>query len=230
MLRRSPVKREPYTTCALPRSTGARSFGQSSGSYSRSASWMSTRSPVTCSSPVRIAAPLPRLSVCVTTRTVLSASWREHLARAVGAAVVDEHDLAVDRKLDRAHPPHDLHDRVALVVDGDDDRELRGTASLAVRLRVTGPSGTTRGAGETFAEIDPRAPNRGPRGERDVGTPLLRIVDRQRLVHDLRTRAGDLEHGVRQLEHRELVGLPMFIGPRWSDSSRARMPATSSST
>ena len=36
---------------------------------------MSTRSPVTCSSPVRIAAPLPRFAACLTTLTVLSPSW-----------------------------------------------------------------------------------------------------------------------------------------------------------
>ena len=51
----------------------------------------------------------------------------EHVARPVGAAVVDEHDLALDRELDGAHPPHDLHHGVALVVDGDDDRELGNT-------------------------------------------------------------------------------------------------------
>ena len=51
---------------------------------------------MTCSSPVRIAAPLPRFASWVTTRTVLSPSWREHVARAVGAAVVDDDDLEVD--------------------------------------------------------------------------------------------------------------------------------------
>ena len=137
MLRRSPVNREPYTTRALPRSTGASSFGQSSGSYSRSASWMSTRSPVTCARPVRIAAPLPRLRSWVTTRTVLSASWRSTSRVPSVLPSSTMHDLEVERKLDRAHAAHDLHHRVALVVDGHDDRQLR---VLLPRLQVVPPA------------------------------------------------------------------------------------------
>jgi len=42
--------------------------GYSAGSYSRSASWTIAMSPVMCSIAVRMAAPLPRLTGCVTTR------------------------------------------------------------------------------------------------------------------------------------------------------------------
>src|SRR5712691_5004788 len=39
----------------------------------------------------------------------------------------------------------------------------------------------------------------------DVGLPLLRVVDRQGLEDDLALRAGHLEHGLGELEQRELV-------------------------
>src|SRR6187431_2903279 len=38
----------------------------------------------------------------------------------------------------------------------------------------------------------------------DVGLANLGVVDRQRLEHDLAARAGDHEHGLRQLEDGEL--------------------------
>ena len=54
----------------------------------------------------------------------------QHVARAVGAAVVDDHDLEVDGQLDLAHAAHDLHHGVALVEHGDDHRQL----AVVVRL------------------------------------------------------------------------------------------------
>ena len=54
-----PMKREPKTTSACPSRIGWMSRGYSRGSYSRSASWMTTMSPVACPKPVRSAAPLP---------------------------------------------------------------------------------------------------------------------------------------------------------------------------
>ena len=42
-------------------------------------------------------------------------------------------------------------------------------------------------------------------GQRDVGLADLRIVGRQRLVHDLRPRAGDVDDRLGELEQRELV-------------------------
>ena len=48
----------------------------------------------------------------------------QHVAGAVGAAVVDDEDLELERQLDRAHATHDLHHRVALVEHGHDHREL----------------------------------------------------------------------------------------------------------
>ena len=166
MLRCSPVMREPYTTFARPLSIGASSFGQSSGSYSRSASWMSTRSPVTCSSPVRIAAPFPRFCGWVTIFTVLSPSWVSTGVGAVVAAVVDDDELAVERQLDRAHPAQDLDHRVALVVHGHDHRELRygHRVVLSATPDVTdrAPCGTTRTCGSVPREAGPSAPIRAP--------------------------------------------------------------------
>ena len=54
-----PTKRDPNTTSALPAAIGSSSLGYSFGSYSRSASWTMTMSPVACLKPVRSAAPLP---------------------------------------------------------------------------------------------------------------------------------------------------------------------------
>src|SRR5262249_48205099 len=90
------------------------------------------------------------------------------------------------------------------------------TDSVLNRAAVSslGPSSLTLppepfvGAGETFAEVDLRTPAEHVVRERDVGTTAHRIVERERLEHDLRGRAGDVEHCLRQLEHRELVRVP----------------------
>src|SRR4030095_9279548 len=60
------------------------------------------------------------------------------------------------------------------------------------------------GAGETFAEVDLGAPAEDFGGERDVGPAPRRIVDGQRLEHDLGARSCDLEHGAGEVQHGEL--------------------------
>ena len=63
---RRTASRRPRRPC--PSRIGSSSLGYSCGSYSRSASWMMTMSPVTAANPVRRAAPLPRLRSCRTRR------------------------------------------------------------------------------------------------------------------------------------------------------------------
>ena len=53
------MKRDPNTTSAFPSAIGFTSLGYSLGSYSRSASWTMTASPVAAAKPVRSAAPFP---------------------------------------------------------------------------------------------------------------------------------------------------------------------------
>src|SRR6266516_1931010 len=64
------------------------------------------------------------------------------------------------------------------------------------------------GAGETFAEVDLGAPAEHVGRKRDVGPAPRRIVDGQRLEHDLGARSRDLAHGVGEIEHGELVRVP----------------------
>ena len=62
--------RSPNPASARPSAIGASSFGYSCGSYSRSASWTMTTSPVAAANPVRSAAPLPWLRSWYNTRTL----------------------------------------------------------------------------------------------------------------------------------------------------------------
>src|SRR5256885_1761261 len=64
---RPPVRRDPYTTSAYPSTIGRISSITSEGSYSMSASWITTTSPVVRAIPVRTAAPSPRLRPCWST-------------------------------------------------------------------------------------------------------------------------------------------------------------------
>src|SRR5437868_5376030 len=64
------------------------------------------------------------------------------------------------------------------------------------------------GAGETFAEVDLRAPAEHVGRKRDVRPAACRIVDGQRLEHDLGARSRDLEHRVGEVQHGELVRVP----------------------
>src|SRR2546427_170646 len=58
---------------------------------------------------------------------------------------------------------------------------------------------------ESLTQRDRRCPSQDLAGEREVGLTLGGIVDRQRLVHDLRAGPGELEHDLGQLEHGELA-------------------------
>src|SRR5262249_61782230 len=79
------------------------------------------------------------------------------------------------------------------------------TDSVLNRAAVSslGPSSLTLppepfvGAGETFAEVDLRTPAEHVVRERDVGTTAHRIVERERLEHDLRDPARGVAHSPR---------------------------------
>ena len=99
---------------------------------------MTTRSPVTSWKPRRSAAPLPpfvgwRISL---NRQLAAASARQHVARAVRRAVVDDDELDADRHGE--HAPDDLLDRRPLVVHRHDDRQQRiGQDALQPRHQST---------------------------------------------------------------------------------------------
>src|SRR4051794_18307241 len=90
-----------------------------------------------------------------------------------------------------------------------------GTASDAARTRPAAPRRTLRTARppsrgaehppQAVLELDLRLPAEQLACPRDVGLAHLRIVDGQRLVHDLGLRAGHAEHRLRELVQRELV-------------------------
>src|SRR4051794_2615465 len=61
---------------------------------------------------------------------------------------------------------------------------------------------------EAVAQLDGRRPPEQVASPRDVGPALLGVVGRQRLVDDLRARAGHVDHGLGEFEQRELVGVP----------------------
>src|SRR5262249_59543513 len=90
------------------------------------------------------------------------------------------------------------------------------TDSVLNRAAVSslGPSSLTLppepfvGAGETFAEVDLRTPAEHVVRERDVGTTAHRIVERERLEHDLRGRARDGQHCLRPPQHRAHAPAP----------------------
>ena len=131
-----PRKREPKTTSACPSRIGWISRGYSAGSYSRSASWMTTTSPVTWRTAVRTAAPLPWFCGWKTHHQPVLGRVRrlrlhggQRIARAVGRAVVDDDDLLRDRH--RHHALEQGAHRARLVEDGDDDREAEVGAHAA---------------------------------------------------------------------------------------------------
>src|SRR6476659_7345108 len=71
----------------------------------------------------------------------------------------------------------------------------------------SGTSEPCRGVAQPFVQRHARLPPEHPLGQGDVGLALRGVVDRQWLVDDLRRRTGYLEHLLRQLENRELVGV-----------------------
>src|SRR4051812_23317931 len=211
MFRRSPVKREPYTTVAFPRKIGASSLGQSSGSYSRSASWIRTRSPVTCSRPVRIAAPLPRLAVCFTTLTVESPSW---LSTCWVPSELPSSTITNSRSTGSSTA------RIRRMISTTVVRSLNtGTITESLRYPPVSTSATWHPGGvvtelravrgeralEPLSELDLRLPTEQLLRQGDVGLALGRVVGGERLERDLRRRAGDVDHRLGELEDRELV-------------------------
>src|SRR6476469_327510 len=172
---------------------------------------MSTRSPVTCSSPVRIAAPLPWLAGCFTTLTVESPSWFSTCwvpselpsstmtnSRSIGSSTARIRRMistTVVRSLNTGtmtesflYPPVSTaatqHPRVVVAERGP----VRGERAL-----------------ESLAELDLRLPAEQPLRERDVGLALRGVVGGARLERDLRRRARHVDHGLGELEDRELV-------------------------
>ena len=69
------MKREPNTTSALPSRIGWMSPGMSRGSYSRSASWTMTMSPLAAAKPARNAAPFPMFCGCSRSCTSFEPRW-----------------------------------------------------------------------------------------------------------------------------------------------------------
>ena len=219
--------------------------GQSSGSYSRSASWMSTRSPVTCSS---------------------AGADRRALAR--GSRVLDDLDGAV-AELARAPagcrrslPSSTTMNsrsigsstaRMRRMISTTVLRSLK-TGTITESLRYPPVSTRPRGASGRVDARTPRGTTRSVRsrpsrswtsgshpstsrasvmsGWRCVGSSIG-----QRLERDLRRRAGDVEHRLGQLEDRELVrvadvhradvvGLEQRRGARRSRRRRSRTTAS----
>src|SRR4051812_20069537 len=65
-------------------------------------------------------------------------------------------------------------------------------------------AGLLDGPAQTLAQADRWLPTKDLLGQGDVGPPLLGIVGRQRLEHDLRARARQVDDRLCQLEEREL--------------------------
>jgi hypothetical protein len=130
------VRREPETTSAAPRTIGSISAGTSMGSYSMSASWITTMSPSTCASPVRIAEPLPPFGL----RTTRIFRSRSHCSRIAAVPSVepssnDDYLLVERQDID---PGQHLGDGGRLVEDGNDEahtRERRSRRERAARVR-----------------------------------------------------------------------------------------------
>src|SRR5713101_4312041 len=234
MLRRSPVKRDPYTTTALPRSSGLSNLGQSAGSYSRSASCTNTRSPVTCSRPLRTAAPFPRFSSWVTTRTVLSASW---VSTSLVPSVLPSSTNTISRSTGNstARMRRTISTTVlrssntgtitesfpySALLDPASDPCSKPRSGLA-----TVPPVPVEGVGETLAKADRRTPVEDLLGERDIRSSLPGIVVGQWLEHQLRAASDDLVHELGELVHRELLGVSDVHGPDVLGVEQREQPA-----
>ena len=211
MLRRSPVNREPYTTRALPAQHRRDQLRPvlgvvlEVGVLDRARSRRSRRSR-----PVRTAAPLPRLSLVQDDAHGAVAELAQHVAGAVGAAVVDHDDLALDAvgELDRAHAPQrSRRTRVALVEDGHDHRELaqlrrrRGHARPRARSSRYQACVRSRPSRSSIFGSQPSSSRaRVMSGWRRVGSP---IGSGSNTSSDVEPATS--QHELGQLEHRELV-------------------------
>ena len=178
---------------------------------------------MTCASPLRIAAPFPRLRLVGDDPHRAVAELAQHVAGAVGAAVVDDHDLEVDRQVDRAHAAHDLDDGVALVEHRHDHRQL---AVVVRRLQLCHrASGTSRACGRDLRGGRPWDANRAPARRarcRDAAAGDRRSGSGS----NTRSRSAPVTSSTSSASSSMVnsSGLPMFIGPTWSDSSRREQP------
>ena len=120
--------RRPLAT-SYPASTAATSFGMSSGRFWRSPSIVTTISPRARLRPACIAGCWPKFRLKRTARTRASTRVEalEQREGAVGGAVVDVDDLERPAEpVECGHgTPVELVERGRLVVERDDDRELR---------------------------------------------------------------------------------------------------------
>ena len=170
-----------------------------------------------CARPVRTAAPLPRLRVVHDDAHRAVAELAQHVAGAVGAAVVDDDDLAVEPSgSSTARMRRTISTtRVALVETGTIDREL---AELR-RRRVTlghgrAPPGTSRACARDLRGARSSAPSRAARARGVMsGRRCVGIVDRAAA----RTRAPSVEPVTSSTSSASSSivnssGLPMFTG------------------
>ena len=91
-------------------------------------------SPVARSNPVRTARPLP-LSLFLQHEHELGPGGKaeQRFARPVGRRAVYYDDLLRHAAIHRPHALEERDDRVSLVADGDDDRQLHGCRMSAAR-------------------------------------------------------------------------------------------------
>src|SRR5260221_2752444 len=86
-----------------------------------------------------------------------------------------------------------------------DERSGAGAVTLVGGADEALDAGLLDRPAQAVVELDRRLPAEQIAGAADVGLALLRVVDRQLLVDDLRARLGHLDHGLGQLQQRELV-------------------------
>ena len=208
-------RRQPQTMSRSSASSFATSAGMSAGSFCRSPSEVTTTSPRERSKPAEKAAVWPKLRRRSTGRTrgIPRLEGEELLPRAVGAAVVHQHQLerAAGRRQGRGQLPVEVLDVLDLVVERDDDGDLGARFSVHARPSISDgpdsavsgrrrrgrPSSRGRGrarppAGRSRAGARPRRPSglparqQGEVGDRPAGHDDR--DDRRERVHGERPR------------------------------------------
>ena len=174
--------------------TGSSSRGQSSGSYSRSASWMSTSSPRALPDPGADRRPLAPVGRWVSTRTVESSRAESTLSV---PSVEPSSTTITSTCIGSSHGPdaaQDLGHRVALVVHRDDHRqraELDGR--LVPRRRRGSPSRagvTARRPVAATLVLGTRSSRRSRRRPSSSGTAGSHPSSRRAIVMSGRRRVG----------------------------------------
>src|SRR3954454_18234343 len=157
--------------------------------------------------PVRTAAPFPRLPSCMSTRTVLSPSWRS--TSRVPSLLPSSITM-----ISRSMPSGSSTVRIRRSTSTTVVRSLY-TGTITESLRIFG--GVRSGmptrpllhvpgvcALQTFAQLHRRFPPEELARPRDVGLSLRRIAEGQRAVHEVGRHAGHFTPDLGELEHREL--------------------------